>query len=333
LPNSYRATAGRLCYQHAYVANPAFDGRAAGLFSEEMTAKIRDYNTPARQVVYFDGRHSRIDEINTDYGVRSPSFQLRSVGDDKITYGKDLANLSFCVEHAAERPVGGPPPVFAPTGETVMITGLLCHKAEYQGGRHLLVWYTNGVHIEDPTGAVLALEGVPGLILQTEQVPRSDREDTVERITVTALSFEAPPPEIFSVPAGYRRFDSVDAARAEDRRIADAKAIDELRRHPLSAAEHDMFVGEWLLDTSKDKVLVEVTRLADDEFLVRTTVLTAPHGMVDRIRHQQASLKGRLLMVEDPPNYNMYRTEGGGRYLILVGNELFTFVRQEESRP
>src|SRR5262249_14731285 len=188
----------------------------------------------------FDGHRARVEEINSDYGVRSRSFELRVAGSDTITYCKEVPYFGFCIEHPILLPPGGPPPHLAPTHEMTTIAGLRCRKAEYQGDRHLFVWYTDEIVVNDPTGAVLRLEGVPGLILQSEEIPVSDAADAVKRVTVVELTFDAPPPELFAVPANYRQFVDIDAARAEDRRILDAKSAEELRRHPLGVDEHEL---------------------------------------------------------------------------------------------
>jgi len=322
-----QVTAGRIRYQISFVADPDYRGGRGGLFSGELNAEILRWNVPEARTVYFDGRHARTEEINADYGVRSRSFELRVAGGDTITYCKEFPHFGFCIEHPIQLPSGGPPPHLAPTDEVTTIVGLRCRKAKYQGDRHLFVWYTDEVAVNDPTGAVLRFEGVPGLILQTEEMPVSDTTDAVRRVTVVELTFDAPLAGTFTVPTNYHKFVNIDAARAEDRRILDAKSAEELQRQPLSANEREMFVGKWLFDTPKDKIMVEIARAGDNEFRFRTTVLTAPADAAGRVCDEKASVKGRLLMVEDPPNYRLYKLGDEGRNLILVGHELFTFTR------
>jgi hypothetical protein len=259
--------------------------------------------------------------------VRSRGFELRVAGGETVTSCKEFPHFGFCIEHPIQLPPSGRPPHLALAGEKATIAGLHSRKAEYQGNGHLFVWYTDEVAVNDPTGAVLQLEGVPGLILQTEEIPASDTTDAVKRVTVVELTFDAPPPEVFSVPADYRRFANVDAVRAEDRRMLEAASAEELQRHPLGDDERGMFVGKWLFDTPKDKIMAEVTRAGGDEFRFRTTVLTAPADAAGRASEEKAYMKGRLLIVEEPPNYRLYRLEDEGRRLALVGNEIFTFTR------
>jgi hypothetical protein len=319
-------TAGSIRYRIGFVANPDFSGDGLDLFSTELRAEIRRRNAPESRLVYFDGHRSRTDEINNDYGVRSHSFELRDAGRDTIIYCKAFPYFNFCVEHPLLPLPGGPPPHLAPTSEMTTIAGLRCHKAEYQGDQHLFVWYTDEVAVNDPTGAVLHLEGVPGLILQTEEIPASGTIDAVKRTTVVEFAVDAPPPQRFTVPADYRRFIDMDAARAEDRRILDLKSTEALQRHPLSDDEREMFVGRWLFEWPRDKILVEIARTGDNEFRFCTNVLSAP-AAAGRVSEELAAIKGRLLMVEDPPNYRLYKLEDWGQRLVLLGNDLFTFKR------
>jgi len=324
-PAPRQVAAGSIRYHIGFIAHPGRRAHA-DLFSEELSAQIRRRNVPESRIVYFDGRYSRTEEVNVDYGVRSRSLVLRSAGSDRITYCKELSHFGFCVEYSTPPAVGGPPPDFAPALETATIAGFRCRKGEYRGNRHLMVWYTEEVAVNDPTGAVLQLEGVPGFILQTEEIPASDDADGL-RVTVVELTFDAPPPGIYSVPANYRRFAGIDAARAEDRRMLDQRSAEELVRNPLAAGEREMFVGTWRYDTLADKIRVDIVPRGDNEFRFQTTVLTAPAEAAGRWTDERACMQGRLLMVEDPPNYRLYRLENNGRELIQIGNRIFRFVR------
>jgi hypothetical protein len=323
-----RITAGKIVYQTTSVANPSYRGGRSDLFSDELRARIRRQNVPEQREVYFDDGRSRSQEINVDYGIRSASFELRISGRDTVTYCKEFPHFNFCIAHHVELPTGGRPPHFESSNDMATVTGLRCRKGEYQGSRNLLVWYTDDITVYDPTGAVLRLEGVPGLILQTEEIAESDNVDALERVTVTELSFDAPPPEIFSVPSSYLQFDDIDAVRLEDRRMLDVKSSEELRRRPLTVDEQDSFVGEWLLELPEDRILLEITRTGENEFRFRTSVLSAPAHVGGRVSDEKACMKGRLLLVEEPPNYRLYKLTDGGRSLTQVGNDLFTFSRR-----
>ena len=165
------------------------------------------------RTIHFDGARSRVERTDDDLGVHGPSIELRTAGRDTVTYCKALRALRICVEYPAEQPVREEPPHFERLRDTAVIAGIPCRKGTYTDWRRMHVWYAEEIRVEDPTGAVLQLEGVPGLILQTEEEE--------ERVTVEKVSFDAPPPELFSVPPDYRRFDDIDAAQAEERRLVE----------------------------------------------------------------------------------------------------------------
>jgi hypothetical protein len=277
---------------------------------------MRRANIPEQRTVHFDGTRSRSEEINVDYGVRSLAIELRSAERRTVTYCKQLRFVRFCVERPIEHPVGGPPPSLTPSQELATIAGLRCRRAEYEGPEQLYVWYCEEVEIDDPTGAVLRLEGVPGLILQTETIPDPGRADVVQRVTVTDLSFAPPPPEVFSEPVGYETVDSVDVARAKDRVLLDAHAAE-------NVTAPEKFVGRWLLDTGHDRIAVEIT----SDLRFRTTVLTAPPEAADRTSDEKAVVKGDVLVVEEPPNDRHYRLSDDGQMLTQVDRALFSFTR------
>ena len=328
MPAPRQVTSGKIHYQIGFVPNPDYRGGTSDIFSDELRAEIRRMNVAEARDVYFDGRHSLTEEINGDYGVRSLSFELKVSGSDSVTYCKEFPYFNFCIKYPKLIPPGGPPPHLAPTNETATIAGYPCRKAEYQGNRHLFVWYTEEISVNDPTGAVVQLEGVPGLVLQTEEIASSGTIDSVRRETVVELNFETPvAPEIFSVPANYRRFANIDAARAEDRRLLDEESAKEIQLRPLADHEREMFVGTWLLEKPKDKIAVDISPAQGNELRFQTTVLTAPPDAPGRFSDEKASMQGRLLLVEEPPNYRLYKLSDQGRTLVLIGNELFTFKR------
>lgn len=326
MPAQRQVAAGTIRYQISFVPNPEYrGGRGDDLYSDELRAEIRRRNVPEWKVVHFDGHRARTETVDADYGVRSPSFELRSSGGEVVTYCKQFPHFGFCVEHPIDRPAGGPPPHLKPSGEVATIAGFRCQKAEYLGSRHLLVWYTDEVAVNDPTGAVLSLEGVPGLVLQTQEVPASAATDAVMRVTVAELSSAPPAPEIFSPPVNYRRFATLDDARAEDRRMLDESSAKASKG--IGPEDDAEFAGRWVFATSKDRIVVEITAEGGGEFRFRTTVETAPAHAAGRMTVEKAYRKGRLLMVDDPPNDRLYELSDGGRTMTLVGNELFSFTR------
>jgi len=311
-----RASAGKIVYQTEMVANRWYqDGGGESRYSEELRALMLRDNVPARRTVYFDGTHSRAEEINFDYGVKSPAIRLREAGRDVTLYCKEFPHVRFCVEHPDLLADTGPSPILRLTDQQATVADFPCRKAIYDNlSRKLEVYFTEQVQTGDPTGAVYRIDGVPGLIVQWQTID-DPRSDLVERVTVVETSFAAPPSSLFAPPAGFRRLASVDQARAEERRLLDAEAA----RHPATAEERARFAGRWRLATAPDDLEVEIVP-EGDAYRFRTT-----HA--GQVSDERAAMKGRALLVEDPPNFRLYQVSDDGDQLRLVGSEAFRFRR------
>ncbi len=77
-----------------------------------------------------------------------------------------------------------------------------------------------------------------------------------------------------------------------------------------------MFVGRYRLEGVAGAPTVEVSAAGADAF----------HFTVSG-RTEAAWLAGRMLVVEEPPNYRLYRLEADGRVMVLVGDEAFRYGR------
>lgn len=311
-----QSTAGKIVYQTEMVPNTSYGGGGgASLYSEKLQALILRDNVPGGRTVYFDGTRSRAEEINFDYGVKSPVIRLREAGRGATLYCKEFPHVHFCVEHPDLATPTGPSPILQLTDETAQVAGFLCRKAIYDNlSQKLEVYFTEKVHVEDATGAVHQIDGVPGLIVQWQAI-EEPRSDVVKRVTVVETSFARPAASLFTPPAGFRKMASVDEARAEERRLLDAEAA----QHPASAEERARFVGRWQLATAPDDLHVEIVP-DGDSYLLRTT-----HD--GNTSDEHATMKGQALMVEDPPNFRLYRVSDDGDQLVLVGSEAFRFHR------
>jgi hypothetical protein len=311
-----QSTAGKIVYQTEMVRNPSYGGSGGEPhYSEQLRALMLRDNVPERRTVYFDGTRSRAEEINFDYGVKSPAIRLREAGRGVTLYCKEFPHVQFCVEHPDLEADTGPSPILQLTDEQATVAGFPCRKAIYNNlSQKLEVYFIEKVHVEDATGAVYRIEGVPGLIVQW-QVIEDPRPDVVERVTVVETSFARPPAALFAPPAGFRKMASVDEARAEERRLLDAEAA----QHPASAEERARFVGRWDLVTAPDDLHVEIVP-DGDSYLLRTT-----HD--GKTSDERAMMKGRALLVEAPPNFRLYRVSDDGDQLFLVGSEAFRFRR------
>lgn len=311
-----QGSAGKIVYHTELVANPSYGGGSgAPGYSEQLRALILRDNVPERRIVYFDGTRSRTEEINFDYGVKSPTIRLREAGRGASLYCKEFPHVHFCVEHPDLVSATGPAPILQLTDETATVAGLPCRKAIYNNLSHKQeVYFTEQVNVADATGAVYRIDGVPGLIVQWQAI-EDPRSDVIQRATVVETSFAKPSASLFAPPAGFRKMASVDEARAEERRLLDAEAA----QHPATAEERARFVGRWRLATAPDELHVEIVPDGDG-VLLRTT-----HD--GKTSDERATLKGGALIVEDPPNLRLYRVSDDADELHLVGSEAFRFRR------
>lgn len=311
------ASAGKIVYRTEMVPNPSYGGDGgAPRYSEQLRALMLRDNIPEQRTVYFDGKRSRTEEINFDYGVKSPAIRLREAGSGATLYCKEFPHVRFCVEHPElEADASGPSPILQLTDEKATVGDFACRKAIYNNlAQKLEVYFAEKVQVADPTGAVHHIDGVPGLIVQWQPI-EDPRSDVVERITVVETSFADFPAALFAPPAGFRKLASVDEARAEERRLLDAEAA----QQPATAEQRDRFLGRWRLATAPDDLRVEIIR-DGDAYVFRTT-----HA--GESSDEPATMKGRTLLVEAPPNFRLYRVSDVGDQLVLVGSEAFRFHR------
>jgi hypothetical protein len=311
-----QASAGKIVYRAEMVTNPSYGGGGAPRYSEQLRALILRDNVPERRTVYFDGKRSRAEEINFDYGVKSPAIRLREAGRATTLYCKELPHVHFCVEHPDLASIAeGPSPILQLTDEQATVADFPCRRAIYNNlTQKLELYFTEKVQLEDATRAVYRIDGVPGLIVRWQAI-EDPRPDVIERVTVVETSFARPLATLFAPPPGFRMMASVDEARAEERRLLDAEAA----QHPATAEERARFVGRWRLATAPDDLQVEIVP-DGDSYLLRTT-----HD--GSTSDERATMKGRALQVDDPPNFRLYRLSDDSNQLFLVGSEAFRFQR------
>jgi hypothetical protein len=317
LQNQYhlqRQAAGKVVYETTWV--PARSG--AG---DALRERVLRHNTASPRVVYFDGKSSRTEEINADYGFRSPCIKLWLAGADTMLYCKELPHLRFCMPMPRSPiPVSGPPTSVVDGDDTRVIAGVQGRAARVIAGPvQLDIVHAPDIVLDDPTGAIDRIEGVSGFLLERHELPSSPGADYTRRVTVAEVSFAAPAPQLFARPDGFRWFPNVDAARAEDRRLGAAEAAP-------STAERAQYIGRWELEGAPGAQVLEI-RETRDGFELKTIEQGGD-------RTEPATLWGRQLRVDDAPNYRLYRLEPDGQHLVLVGDLAdFRYRRTSDAAP
>lgn len=317
LQNQYqlqRHAAGKVVYDTTWV--PARPG-----VSDALRERVLRHNTPSPRVVYFDGKSSRTDEINADYGFRSPCIKLWLAGADTMLYCKELPHLRFCMPMPRPPMAASGPPTSVTDGDvTRVIAGVRGRAARVVTGplqREII--HAPDVVLDDPTGAIDRIEGVSGFVLEQHALVGHPGADYTKRVTVAEVSFAAPAPELFARPDGFRWFPNIDAARAEDRRLGAGEA-------PPPAAERAQYVGRWELEGAPGAQILEIREMRDGFELK-----TIEHGGE---RTEPATVLGRQLRVDEAPNYRLYRLEPDGQHLVLVGDLAdFRYRRAANAAP
>jgi hypothetical protein len=317
LQNRYhlqRHAAGKVVYETTWV--PARSG--AG---DALRERVLRHNTASPRVVYFDGKSSRTEEINADYGFRSPCIKLWLAGADTMLYCKELPHLRFCMPMPRPpMPIGGPPASVTDGDAARVIAGIPGRAARVvTGPAQLDIVHAPDVVLDDPTGALDRIEGVSGFLLEQHVLASGPGADYTKRVAVAEVSFAAPARELFARPDGFRWFPNVDAARAEDRRLGAAEA-------PPSAAERRQYVGRWELEGAPGAQILEI-RDSGAGFELKTIERGGD-------RTEPATLLGRQLRVDDAPNDRLYRLEPDGQHLVLVGDGAdFRYRRASDGAP
>jgi len=320
--------------QIEYAIDVVIPENATISYSREFYQQILRYNIPEKRIVYFDGQQSRTDEINVDYNCRSLSMVFKKASDDTYQYCKVFPFFNFVIKLKKTPliPTRYQQPSIKLMEEYKNILGYRCQKAIVQD-EHLTyqVYFTKEVTLKDPTQAVIQHEGIPGVILEQEEIPIAKTVAFYRRYTVKRLEAQRLAPNIFAVPQGYQKLANIDEARKKDRQmLQEAKQL-ELKQKPLSKVEQTQFLGSWLLQVGGDSFLVYVApfNTSQDKDLLRfySYHLTNPDTATRRVSIKEAHLVGRQLMVEESPNYSLYNYNAAKNTIELAGNTLFTYER------
>lgn len=320
--------------QIEYAIDIVIPENATISYSREFYQQILRYNIPEKRIVYFDGQQSRTDEVNVDYNYRSLSMVFKKANEDTYQYCKVFPFFNFVIELKKNRliPTRHLSPRIDLVEEYKHILGYRCQKAiirddylTYQ------VYFTREISLKDPTQAVIQYEGVPGVILEQEEIPVAKTVAFYRRYTVKRLEAQRLPPNIFAIPPGYQKLLNIDEARQKDRQMLQEAKQQELKQQPLSKAEQTQFLGSWLLKVDSDSFLVHValSKPSQGKSILRfySYHLTNPDTATRSVFIKEARLAGRQLMVEAAPNYDLYTYKATTNTIELSGNSLFTYKR------
>jgi hypothetical protein len=339
--NNVAFSMGHIRYRTDLLLNPARQDGGEAIYSPALQLILTRRNVPQHQDVWVDGLRARIECENFDYGVYSRSILLQGTcGSTGTIYCKELHFYHFYTERQVQLPDAPlEPPRITALEEEKEILGYRCRRARVEeGAKTYDIYYTPEVRVAGVADAVLRHPLENGLVLEREEVPDKRLGIFLTRTTATRLKRTKPPATIFETPAGFERVPNVDFARIEDRRRLDAWSAEQWTRNPLTAHEKTMYLGVWQLDNGKDRVLVEIeTSLPDgvpredsgwsNRFVFKTTVLFADQNLAGAVSRARATMRGRMLLVEEPPNYSLYTLSEDGKKLRWRDNPTVTYSR------
>ena len=296
-------------------------------FSPELTREIIRYNIPAAREVWFDGNQSRVEEVNVDYGFKGRAITISRGAGQPLHDCKELQFLRFCVVRSP-----APEPIEEETtvprieigDETREIAGHVCRRARYETGNQAWhIWFSEALRLDDPTGAVIARDGIPGAILEIEEIPVARGALAHRRTTVTAISTSPVPAGIFQVPPDFEQMQSIEEARAVNRQRMEAAA----RAMPRPGdAARARFTGWWRLESRTDVILLEVTAVEPSQGDGADIRLQTHNLNVGKVVQREGSLRGEWIVVDEPPGFTLYALEDGD-ILRNLNHEVFRYRR------
>lgn len=324
-------TCGKIIYDIEVVLSE--DAETPSEYSRELYQKILSSNSPSSRTVYFDGKSSTTQEVNSVYGFNGLVTTIRKAGSDKYTYCKEFPQLSFYMELEDEVEANGEfvPVQVSYSGKEKRILGFRCKEATLTDANSIYqIWYTDEITITDSTHAILHHDKIPGIILEQTELPSSGPTYFYRHYTATAFSSDPLPNGIFEIPDGYQQVSSIDEARTKNKALMEQKAKEELADSPLNEDEQKRFLGAWLITTQVDSILLHIVEsdqhsMGMNNYSVLLYYLNSPDRPLPAASIQEARLMGRKLLVESPPNFDLYSLDSDSRTITLERNPIFKY--------
>lgn len=304
-------------------------------YSKDLWLKILRYNIPESKEVFFNGKFSRTNSTDTDYGYKSRNFVLKRAGVKKYQYGKEFPYFNFYLDYKEIQSSSDEyvPPRIELLDNYQEIIGYRCRQAKIEtANTTFIIYFTDAFKVEDPTNAVLQHKGIDGFILQQDEIPIAKNVYYYQRYTVKNFDFKTVlPSSVFQIPETFKHFNDIDEVRKINREMMEEDTQRYWKEQPLSDTQKNIFNGCWALDGEFDKIVVEIEYAGSKQqwenkysFITRNS-LNNPEPPQPAI--EQAHLWKNFLLVEEPPNYRLYAYKAAQDTMTLEGNNTFTFKR------
>lgn len=315
---------GKITYSVEYVQ------QQKGVEISPLYFKLAQLDLPVERTVYFDGERSCEQETTDAFGIRLKEFKLRKKeNQDTFQYAESLSHFSCWMEMQESRPVNEETvkPIVTFSKKEKTILGYRCRKATIEEEHYIYtVWYTKELAVNDPTGAVLHFDSIPGVILEMDEALGGEKAVLIKRTRVTSIDLDANEPTAFDLPKDALQVKSIEEVAEKNRAALMVLMKKEQKEHPLTEAEKETFEGNWALDYQGDQLVLRITKNTDGVTytIQETKELTNEPAETQTYK---AVFYGETLFVDLAPTFLCYRKTEKGDLKLEMG-DFFVFKKQ-----
>jgi hypothetical protein len=313
---------GKIAYSVEYVQ------QQKGVEISPLYFKLAQLDLPVERIVYFDGERSCEQETTDVFGIRLKQFKLRKKGNrDTFQYAESLPHFSCRMEMQESRPANEEKFMSIVTflKEEKIILNHRCKKAKIEEEHSTYtVWYTTELTINDPTGAVLHFDSIPGVILEMDEALGGKKAVLIKRTRVTSIDLDVNEPTAFDLPIDAMQVKDHDEATEKNRTALMIRLKKEQQEKPLTETEKTAFEGTWVLSYQGDRIVLTISKTADGYAIQETT--TIKNDPIERQTYK-AVFYGETLFVDLAPTFLRYRLTSKGD-LKLEKGDFFVFKKQ-----
>ncbi|MES2557987.1 MAG: hypothetical protein V4604_17660 [Bacteroidota bacterium] len=315
---------GKITYSVEYAQ------QQKGVDISPLYLKLAQLDLPMERAVYFDGEQSSEQEITDVFGIRLKQLKLRKKGNsDTFQYAESQPHFSGWTELQESRPVNEEKTMSIVTflkGEKTIL-GYRCKKATIEEEHYIYtVWYTTELTINDPTGAVLQFDSIPGLILEMDRAFSGEKLALIIHTKVTSIDLDVNEPTTFDLPKDAVHVKNIDEMNSKNQQSLIHLMEKEQQQHPLTEAEKSAFEGTWVLSYQGDRIELNITKNADKtSYIIQETkkIKNEP----EETQSYKAVFYGETLFVDLAPTFLRYQLTPKGD-LKLEKGDFFVFKKQ-----
>lgn len=290
--------------------------------------KLAQLDLPVDRTVYFDGNQSCLRETANEFGTSIQTIQIRNKDNkDTLQYAEVSPYFSGWMELQESRPVNEETvkPIVTFSKKEKTILGYRCKKATIEEEHYIYtVWYTKELAVNDPTGAVLHFDSIPGLILEMDKTSRGKKISVLIRTRATSIDLDVNEPTAFDLPKDALQVKSIEELAAKNRQNLLRLMEKEQQEHPLSKEEKVAFEGTWVLYYHGDRIELKISKSAND-YTIHETMKTKYEP--EETQSYKAVFYGETLFVDLAPTFLRYRLTSKGD-LKLEKGDFFVFKKQ-----